>query len=237
MVYSTDADLEQYMPGILDQGVPAKIEGGLETTLSSAAAAGATSIVLASATGLQANDYLKIDSKSNCEVVRVKSDYVSGTTVALNTLTLLRKNHKSGVKVQQVDGIGFSADHDEAKNDIDRIIEIKWFRPRVRERYGRDIELLDDDLEFDPDLMLNASTQLKKASAYRVLGEYACPRLSKATKEADAWEKRADWFATRFNEEIDRVFSIGIDYDWDSSGVIESDENKMPATSFRVGRG
>lgn len=236
MAYSTDADLEQYLPGILDNGVPAIIEGGLSTTLASAAAATATSIVLTAATGLQANDYLKIDKGTNCEIVQVNS--VAGApTITLKTATPLRKNHKSGAKVQQVDGIGFSADHDEAKDDIDRIIEIKWFRPRVRERFGRDIEILDDNVDFDPDLMLNASTQLKKASAYWVLGEYVCPRLSKATKEADAWEKRADWFATRFNEEIDRVLSSGIDYDWDSSGVIESDENKLPATSFRVGRG
>ena len=236
MAYSTDADLEQYLPGILDNGVPAIIEGGLSTTLASAAAAGATSIVLTAATGLQANDYLKIDKGTNCEIVQVNS--VAGApTITLKTATPLRKNHKSGAKVQQVDGIGFSADHSEAKDDLDRIIEIKWFRPRVRERFGRDIEILDDNVDFDPDLMLNASTQLKKASAYWVLGEYVLPKLSKETNEPDAWRNRAEKFKERFSAEIDRVMNVGIDYDWDSSGAIESDENKLPATSFRVGRG
>jgi len=47
-------------------------------------------------------------------------------------VTLLQKNHKSGVKLTQVDSLGFGADHDEAKDDIDKIIEVKWFKPRVR---------------------------------------------------------------------------------------------------------
>jgi len=106
----------------------------------------------------------------------------------------------------------------------------------VRERFGRDIEILDDNVDFDPDLMLNASTQLKKASAYWVLGEYVLPKLSKETTEPDAWRNRAERFKQRFTEEIDRVMNVGIDYDWDSSGTIEEDEDKLPATSFRIGR-
>lgn len=234
MAYSNDENLERFIPDILDHGVPAIMDGGVSTTLASGASAGAGSITVADASGLAAGDYLKLDGKSNVEIVRVGS--VETNTITLDEDTPLRKSHKAGVKAVQADSPGFAADHIEAMEDIDRIIEVKWFKPRVRERYGRDIEFLSGNLDFDPDLMLNAGTQLRKASVYRVLGAYVCPKLSKATRSADSWEKRAEEFNKRFDEEIERVLSAGIDYDWDRSGEVEDDENRIPTTTFYVGR-
>jgi len=234
MAYSNDENMEQYVPDILDHGVPAVIEGGVATTLASAVSAGAASITLADASGLQPGDFLKLDSKSNVEVVKAAS--VSVNTVTLDSGTPARKNHRAGVKAVQVDSSGFGPDHDESKDDIDRIIEVKWFRPRVRERYGRNIEFLNGDLDFDPSLMLNAETQLRKASVYRVLSGYVCPKLSKSTRNADAWEKRAEEYGKKFDEEMERVLATGIDYDWDASGSVDEDENRIPASTFFVGR-
>ena len=234
MPYSTDEIIEQYMPDILDHGVPGIIAGGVNTTLSASVYSGSLSIDVADATGLQDNDFVRIDSNSNVEIVQI--DSIAVNTLTLKAITLLRKNHKSGVKVAQVDSLGFSLDHDEAKDDIAKIIEVKWFKPRVRERFGKDIELLDGNLDFDPALMLNSSTQLRKASAYRVLGHYVCPKLSKATRNGDAWERRAEEFNKKFDEEIERVLSVGIDYDWDRSGQVDDDENRIPTTTFYVGR-
>lgn len=234
MAYSTDENLEQYVPDILDHGVPGIIDGGAVTSLAGNAASGATSITVADASGLQTGDFVKLDSKSNVEIIKIGS--INVNTLTLDATTPVRKNHKTGVKVTQVDSPGFSADHDEAKDDIDKMIEVKWFRPRVRERFGKDIEFLTGNLDFNPALMLNASTQLKKASVYRVLGNYVFPKLSKSTRSGDAWEKRGEEFGKRFEEEIERVLSTGIDYDWDSSGQVDDDENKIPATTFIVGR-
>jgi len=234
MPYSTDEIIEQYMPDILDHGVPGVIAGGVSTTLSASVYSASVSIDVADATGLQADDYIRVDANSNVEIVQV--DSINTNTIALKSKTPLRKNHKSGVKVTQVDSLGFELDHDEAKDDIDNIIEIKWFKPRVRERFGKDIELLDGNLDFDSDLMLNAECQLRKASAFRVLGHYICPKLSKATRNADSWEKRAEEFSEKFEEEIERVLKVGIDYDWDRSGQVDDDENRIPTTTFFVGR-
>ncbi len=234
MAYSNDENMERFVPDILDHGVPAVIDGGTATTLAVSASAGATSITLADASGLQAGDFLKLDSKSNVEVVEVAS--INVNTVTLDSETPVRKNHRGGVKVVQADSPGFGKDHDEAKDDIDKIIEVKWFRPRVREKYGRGIEFLSGDLDFDPSLMLNAQAQLRKASVYRVLANYVFPKLSKSTRNADAWEKRAEEYGKKFDEEMERVLSTGIDYDWDASGDVDEDENRIPATTFFVGR-
>lgn len=234
MAYSTDEILEQFIPDILDHGVPAIIDGGVSTALGAEVQSGAGSVDVASAVGLQVNDFVKIDAKSNIEIVQI--DSIASNTLTLKSGTPIRKNHSSGVKVVQVDGLGFSPDHDEAKDDIDKIIEVKWFRPRVRERFGKDIELLTGNLDFNAALMLNASIQLKKASVYRVMGHYVCPKLSKSTRNADSWERRAEEFTKKFDEEIERALSVGIDYDWDSSGQVDDDENKIPSTTFIMGR-
>lgn len=235
MPYSTDEIIEQYMPDILDHGVPGIIAGGVSTTLGASVYSNSVSIDVADATGLQSEDFVRVDNNSNVEIVQI--DQVTANTLTLKPETPLRKNHKSGVKVVQVDSLGFELDHDEAKDDIDKIIEVKWFKPRVRERFGKDIELLDGNLDFDADLMLNAESQLRKASAFRVLGYYICPKLSKATRNADAWEKRGQEFNEKFEEEIERVLKVGIDYDWDRSGQVDDDENRIPTTTFYVGRG
>ncbi len=47
--------------------------GGAATTLAASVSAGASSITLADASGLQPGDFLKVDSKSNVEVVEVAS--------------------------------------------------------------------------------------------------------------------------------------------------------------------
>lgn len=232
--YSTDADLEDYIPDILDHGIPGILDGGLKTTLTANAADGATSIVVASVTGLAGGDRLKIDGGSSTEVVLVGS--IDTLTITLDAETPLRKEHKSGVKVVQVNAGSFDGDHAKAKADIDRMIDLAWYRPQVRARTGSNIELLDDSQLFDPDLMLNAATQLRALSAFRVLGEYACPKLAKFVDENDTWGNRAKFYRDKFTEELERVLAIGIDYDWDESGVIENDEKAFGTSGFRIGR-
>lgn len=234
MAYTTDADLEDYIPDILDHGIPGILDGGLKTTLTANAADGATSIVVASVTGLAGGDRLKIDGGSSTEVVIVGS--INTLTITLDAETPLRKEHKSGVKVVQVNAGSFDGDHAKAKTDIDRMIDLAWYRPQVRARTGSNIELLDDSQLFDPDLMLNAETQLKKLTAFRCLGKYVCPKLAKFVDENDTWGNRAKHFLAEFEEELERVLAIGIDYDWNQSGIIDPHEKALGTSGFRIGR-
>ena len=232
--YTTDADLEAYIPDILDHGIPGVFDGGLKTTLSANAAAGAGSVGLVSVTGLQAGDFLKLDIATSVEIIEVGS--IDGSTVALEIGTTLRKKHKAGAKAFQVNDASFASDHEETKKDIDRIVDLSWYRSQVRARTGMSVDLLNDSRLFNPDLMLNAETQLKKLAAFRCLGEYVCPKLAKFVDENDVWGNRAKFYREKFNEELERVLAIGIDYDWDSSGVIEHDEKGLGTSGFRIRR-
>jgi hypothetical protein len=130
----------------------------------------------------------------------------------------------------------FELDHLKAKNDLDRIIEVRWFRSFVRSRIHRfAIELLYIRVLYDPNLFLNPS-QLKKASVYRVLGYYAFPRLSKSIKEPDRWAMKAAQYEKMFEDELNLVLEVGLDYDWDKNGVIDLFEKEVSAGAIRVDR-
>lgn len=67
------------------------------TTLNGAVTAGATSIVVTSATGITANQTLQLDTGTPAEYIKVGSGYTSGTTIPL--ATPLANNHSSLVAI------------------------------------------------------------------------------------------------------------------------------------------
>lgn len=85
-------------------GTAAVTGGGVSTTLAADAAAGATSIVLASAAGVADNIYLKLGDVGETEIVQVDPAWTSGTTIPLTTPLVFA--HDSGDAVVQVDDAG-----------------------------------------------------------------------------------------------------------------------------------
>lgn len=78
------------------------------TTLNGSHAIGASSITVASATGIVAGDILCLDpGYDTCEYVRVSDSYVSGTSVTLHSTTPLRFAHANAVEVFR-GGVGLS---------------------------------------------------------------------------------------------------------------------------------
>lgn len=91
------------MPGsIATVGTAAETVGGGDTTLDGDVAAGASAIVVASATGIAANNFLRIGDGGETEIRKVAS--VAGTTVNLST-PLIRA-HDDGDEVREVDDAG-----------------------------------------------------------------------------------------------------------------------------------
>lgn len=84
-------------------GVTPSTDSGADTTLASAVNPGATSIEVASDTGIAAGEILKVGNDNNMEFLKVDSSYVSGTTVALDANTKLNYRHESGEAVKETD--------------------------------------------------------------------------------------------------------------------------------------
>jgi hypothetical protein len=85
-------------------GTGAETAGGADTTLAADVAAGSLTIVVASATGIADNNYLRIGDVGEREIRRVAVGGVSGTTITLTAG--LGRAHDAGDVVREVDDAG-----------------------------------------------------------------------------------------------------------------------------------
>jgi len=99
---------------------------------------------------------------------------------------------------------------DRAEADVVRKIKIEWFNKRSSSN------------TFDQ-TKLNES-QWELATLYRALGFYIMPKLSQWRPESDSFREQIEFYQARFAEEMADQFGVGIEYDQDSSGTIDSDE-------------
>lgn len=99
---------------------------------------------------------------------------------------------------------------------INRVIEAKWYRAAA-ESFSIDYT----EVVFNPDLIETGS--LTRLECFKTL-ELAYMYLKKDSQESDGFARLEEEFRTRYNEELSSILAVGINYDWDSSGAISSDE-------------
>jgi hypothetical protein len=116
--------------------------------------------------------------------------------------------------------VSWETQHTEAKRQIDRQLDVGWYR-QVAGDWG--LDWTED--QFDATLMLNASTQLKRLSVLKTLELAYMYLATSASVEPDAFMRQMELFRGLAEEEFRAVLASGIDYDWDASGGI-SDEEK-----------
>jgi hypothetical protein len=106
--------------------------------------------------------------------------------------------------------------HTEAKSDIDRAIEKRWY-PDAAADQGVDYTetVFDADL-LDPD-------QLTRLSSYKAL-ELIYQFLMKDTPEEDGYSRQMKHFKEKYDEELQALMSYGITYDWGDDGTFDDDD-------------
>ena len=117
--------------------------------------------------------------------------------------------------------IDFSAEHTKTTADVQRHLRIEWW-PRTRRTSELDTTLLTD-------------SQFKRCAVYHCLSFYILPKLTQHTAEPDRFRMMIDFYKGRFRDELDMVLQDGVEYDWDSSGVV-SDSEKQPEHFNRLVR-
>jgi hypothetical protein len=110
--------------------------------------------------------------------------------------------------------------HTEAKNRIDRVLEQRWYRPEATNR-----GILYTETAFDADL-LNAD-QLKYLACYKAL-ELIYEALMKDSAEADGFERQMLRYQAKFDDELQSLLTLGVDYDWDADDTFDEDERIRP---------
>jgi len=87
-------------------GVIPHTDSGADTTLAAAANPGASSVDVASGTGIAAGDIVRIGTNQNMEWVKVDASYSSGTTIPLDANTKLNYRHEAGEAFKESDPTG-----------------------------------------------------------------------------------------------------------------------------------
>jgi len=106
--------------------------------------------------------------------------------------------------------------HTEAKRQIDRILEVRWYQAEAAE-YGVNPE----SVPYDSDLL--NSTQVKLLSCYKTL-ELIYEFLMKDTPDPDGFSRQMLHFRERFAQELQTLLSFGVEYDWDDDDEIAEAE-------------
>jgi len=124
----------------------------------------------------------------------------------------------------------WSAELASAQEDVLLIIKTKWFfvefgSLRTRGMVTQPI--------FNPELLV--ATQWNKAVVYRALYAYVLPKLSNFRVEGDAFQKAAEFYDERFDEEMDLQLSGGVQYDLNKDGNISHAE-EFPSLTNRLYR-
>jgi hypothetical protein len=96
------------------------------------------------------------------------------------------------------------------------VINARWYRKAAVEM-GYDPKFT----AFDPDLVMN--DQLTRLASFKSL-ELAYMYLKKDGGEEDGFERAESSFRKRYNEELNIILAVGIDYDWDGDDVLNDDE-------------
>jgi len=98
----------------------------------------------------------------------------------------------------------------EAQLDVTNMIQYKWWN-KVNSRSA-----------FDKTKLIES--QWTKATVYKAMAAYILPKLSTFRPEGDPFREQLGFYKERFEEEFNLQFGLGIDYDEDDSGTVESDE-------------
>jgi hypothetical protein len=117
--------------------------------------------------------------------------------------------------------------------DVQRDIRNKWWSVyhsnQSRNRsYAGGIEI---------DLTLLTDSQWTRATAYRCLGYYVCPSLTKfnATGDEDRFQQMGIFYRERYEDEFADILRDGVEYDANDDSTI-SDAEKVAVHSLRLVR-
>jgi len=97
-----------------------------------------------------------------------------------------------------------------AQGDVERKIQAEWYNNRY---YSGD---------WDPTLL--TETQWTRATCYRALSVYILTQLTQWRVDGDSFQEQIDFYQEKFAEEMSDQFAIGIQYDSNEDGAIDSGE-------------
>jgi len=118
----------------------------------------------------------------------------------------------------------FTDEHAKAQADIERRLRIEWWE-RYKNRDYRDISRL---VPEEMDATKLTESQFTRCAVYRVLSEYALPKLTRFNPEGqeDRFQVMIKHYNEKFEKEFQQILFDGVEYDDDGDSVIQNDEKE-----------
>jgi hypothetical protein len=106
----------------------------------------------------------------------------------------------------------FTSEHARAKADIERELRIHWWPFK--------------NISGEMNATLLTESQFTRCAAYRVLGWYALPQLTKweASGNEDRYQQMMKFYRDAYSEELERIVKDGVEYDADEDSSISTSE-------------
>ena len=123
--------------------------------------------------------------------------------------------------------IDFDAELARSENELNRVINVRWFQT-YRAAHSAAVT-------FDPTLL--DATQWTQACVYHALAYHIAPKLTQFAQEGseDRFQVMMEYYAGRFEHEIDLCFREGVRYDLDDNGTVSATEG-APTIQLRLVR-
>lgn len=123
--------------------------------------------------------------------------------------------------------IDFDAELARSENEVNRVLHVRWFKSyqAAHNNVGA----------FNPTLL--TPSQWTQATVYHALAYSICNKLTQFAAEGqeDRFQVMMNYYAGRFEHEMDLCLREGVEYDIDDSGTVSSEESAS-VTSLRLVR-
>jgi hypothetical protein len=115
--------------------------------------------------------------------------------------------------------LDFDAELARSEAEINRVLKVRWFHTWLKTQ-ANNLE------EFDTTLL--TPSQWTMATVYHALAYHICPKLTKFENQGseDNFQVRMDYYAGRFEHEMDLCLREGVKYDANDDGTTTADETR-----------
>lgn len=117
------------------------------------------------------------------------------------------------------------------RSDILRLLNIRWWPLRSRQKY--DITIRGYYSEFNSEYL--TESQFTRAAVFHCLSYYILPALSQFDPASDRFREMMSYYKERFEEEFKLILEDGVEYDSNDDGSVSQNE-KAPTHYGRLVR-
>jgi hypothetical protein len=134
--------------------------------------------------------------------------------------------------IQEYGNLDWQYELNRSAVEVQRILSVRWW-PQYSKQWKVNITIVGAVALLDPTRL--TASQWTQATVYHALAYHICPKLTKFLPETDKFQVMMDYYARRFEGEMDLAIRQGVQYDINLDGKISPWE-ELPDTYLRIRR-